>query len=98
MHNASASLTYDDTSRWQATAVLRYVSKSYGDAHPEDGLIQNAHFVLDVSGSYPLSRNIQAFVQAQNLFDTRYIASNGGGAPILGTPFQVMGGLHVKVE
>jgi outer membrane receptor protein involved in Fe transport len=98
MHNASASLTYNDPSGWQATTVLRYISKSYGDAHPEDGLIQNAHFVMDASASYPLSRNIRAFVQAQNLFDTRYIASNGGGAPILGTPFEVMGGLHVKVE
>jgi outer membrane receptor protein involved in Fe transport len=98
MHNASASLTYADDSGWRATTVLRYISKSYGDAHPEDGLIQNAHFVVDVSGSYPLSRSIEAFVQAQNLFDTRYIASNGGGAPILGTAFEVMGGLNVKVE
>ena len=98
MHNASASLTYDDSSGWQATVVLRYISKSFGDAHPEDGLIQNAHFVVDASASYPLSRNLQAFVKAQNLFDDRYIASNGGGAPILGTPFEVMGGLHVKVE
>ena len=98
MHNASAGLTYDDVSGWQATAVLRYISKSFGDAHPEDGLIQNSHFVVDVSGSYPLSRNVQAYVQAQNLFDTRYIASNGGGAPILGTPFQVMGGLRLKFE
>ena len=98
MHNASASLTYDDTSGWQVTAVLRYISKSYGDAHPEDGLIQNAHFVADASASYPLSHSIRLFVQAQNLLDKRYIASNGGGAPILGTPLEVMGGLHVKVE
>ncbi len=98
MHNASASLTYADDSGWRATAVLRYISKSYGDAHPEDGLIQNNHFVVDASASYPISRNFQVFVQAQNLFDTRYIASNGGGAPILGTPFEVMGGLNVKVE
>jgi outer membrane receptor protein involved in Fe transport len=98
MHNASGSLTYSDATGWQATAVLRYISKSYGDAHPEDGLIQNAHFVVDASASYPLSREVNVFVQAQNLFNIRYIASNGGGAPILGTPFQVMGGLHLKVE
>ena len=96
MHNASASLTYDDPSGWQATTMLRYISKSYGDAHPEDGLIQNAHFVVDASASYPLTQHLQAYAQIQNLFNTRYIASNGGGAPILGTPFQVMGGLRVK--
>jgi outer membrane receptor protein involved in Fe transport len=98
MHNASASLTYDDSSGWQATTVLRYFSKSYGDAHPEDGLIQNSHFVVDVSSSYPLSQNVRAFVQAQNLFDAQYIGSNGGGAPILGTPFQVMAGLRIKIQ
>jgi outer membrane receptor protein involved in Fe transport len=98
MHNASVGLTYDDPSSWQVTAVLRYMSKSYGDAHPEDGLIQNAHFVVDVSGSYPLTRYLQAYVAIQNLFDDRYIASNGGGAPILGTPFKVMSGLRVRFQ
>ncbi|HEY8949887.1 MAG TPA: TonB-dependent receptor [Rhizomicrobium sp.] len=97
-HNASASLTYADPSGWQATAVLRYISQSYGDAHPADGLIQNARFTVDISGSYDLTGNIQAFVAVQNLFDKRYIASNGGGAPILGTPLRVMSGLRVTWE
>jgi outer membrane receptor protein involved in Fe transport len=96
MHNASAGLTYDDPSGWQATTVLRYLSKSYGDAHPEDGLIQNAHFVVDVSASYRLTQSLQVYANIQNLFDDRYIASNGGGAPILGTPFEMMSGLRVK--
>ena len=98
MHNASASLTYADPSGWQATAVLRYISKSYGDAHPDDGLIQNARFVVDLSGSYDITDNIQAFAAIQNLFDKRYIASNGGGAPILGTPLRVMSGIRLKWE
>ena len=98
MHNASASLSYEAPSRWHATAILRYVSQSWGDAHPDDGLIQNAHFTADVSGSYQLTRQLQAYVQVQNLFDDRYIASNGGGAPILGTPFEVMTGLRLKLQ
>jgi outer membrane receptor protein involved in Fe transport len=97
MHNAGASLTYADTSGWQMTTILRYLSKSYGDPSPADGLIQNAHFVVDVSGSYPLTERLQIFAQIQNLFDKRYIASNGGGVPILGTPFEVMSGLRLKV-
>jgi outer membrane receptor protein involved in Fe transport len=97
MHNASAGITYDDAAGWQASAILRYISKSYGDAHPADGLIQNAHFVVDVSASYPLTDDLQAFVGIQNLFDDRYIASDGGGAPILGTPLRVMSGLRLKV-
>jgi outer membrane receptor protein involved in Fe transport len=95
-HNASAGLTYLSPSGWQATTILRYISDSYGDAHPEDGLVQNGHFIVDVSASYPLTKQLQAYVQIQNLFDRRYIASNGGGPPILGTPFQVWSGLRVK--
>jgi outer membrane receptor protein involved in Fe transport len=97
MHNAGASLTYADPAGWQITTILRYLSKSYGDAIPADGLIQNAHFVTDVSASYPVTEKLQVFVQAQNLFDKHYIASNGGGVPILGTPFEVMSGLRLKV-
>ncbi len=66
MHNASASLTYASPSGWRATTILRYISKSFGDAHPEDGLIQDAHFVVDASGSYPLTANLVAYVQIQN--------------------------------
>lgn len=98
MHNASTGVTYADPSGWRASVVLRYLSKSYGDAHPEDGLIQDAHFVVDLSGSYQLTKQLQAYAQIQNLFGTRYIASNGGGVPILGTPFEVMSGLRLKVE
>ena len=98
MHNAGAALTYTDPSGWQLTTVLRYLSKSYGDAVPSDGLIQNAHFVTDVSATYPVTEKLQAFVQVQNLFDKRYIASNGGGAPILGTPLEVMSGVRLKVD
>lgn len=97
-HNASASLTYADPAGWQATTVLRYISQSYGDAHPADGLIQNARFVVDVSASYDITQNVQAFLSVQNLFDKRYIASNSGSAPILGTPLRVMSGVRLKWE
>ncbi|HLY07148.1 MAG TPA: TonB-dependent receptor, partial [Rhizomicrobium sp.] len=98
MHNAGASLTYTAPSGWRITTVLRYLSKSYGDAIPADGLIQNGHFVTDLSASYPLTGRLQAFVQIQNLFGARYIANNGGGVPILGTPFETMAGLRFTVE
>ena len=97
-HNAGASVTYAARAGWQATAVFRYISQSYGDAHPEDGLVQQAHFVVDVSGSYPLTQELQGYVEIQNLFNRRYVASNGGGPPILGTPFQAVAGVRVRFE
>ncbi len=98
MHNVSGHVAYQARAGWRVATDLRWVSKSYGDPHPDDGLIQNAHFVMDVSGSYPLTRYLQAYVQILNLTDTRYIANNGGGAPILGTPFEVMSGFRLALR
>jgi outer membrane receptor protein involved in Fe transport len=98
MHNVSGHVAYQAPAGWRIATDLRRVSKSYGDAHPDDGLIQNAHFVMDMSGSYPLTNYLQAYVQIQNLTDSRYIAQNGGGAPILGTPFEVMIGFRLTLR
>jgi outer membrane receptor protein involved in Fe transport len=96
--NVSGRLAYQASAGWRIATDLRWVSKSYGDAHPEDNLIQNAHFVMDVSGSYPLTKRLQAYVQIENLTDTRYIANNDGAAPILGTPREFMVGLHLSMK
>ena len=98
IHNVSGHVAYQVPAGWRIATDLRWVSKSYGDAHPDDGLIQNAHFVMDVSGSYPLTHYLQAYVQIQNLTNSRYIAQNGGGAPILGTPFEVMSGFRLTLR
>lgn len=98
MHNAGASLTYQNPAGWQVTTIFRFISNSYGDAHPADGLIENEHFVVDLSGTYLLTEQLAVYLQIQNLFDRRYIASNGGGAPILGTPFEALGGLRVSLR
>ncbi|MDR3472290.1 MAG: TonB-dependent receptor [Devosia sp.] len=98
MHNVSGHVAYQAPAGWRIATDLRWVSKSYGDAHPDDGLIQNAHFVMDVSASYPLTHSLQAYVQIQNLTDSRYIAQNGGGVPILGTPFEAMGGFRLQLR
>jgi outer membrane receptor protein involved in Fe transport len=98
MHNVSGHVAYQAPAGWRIATDLRWVSKSYGDAHPDDGLIQNAHFVMDVSGSYPLTHSLQVYVQMQNVTDSRYIANNGGGVPILGTPFEVMSGFRLALR
>ncbi len=96
MHNVSGQLTYVAPRGWQVSTDVRWVSQSYGDPHPEDNLVLNAHLVMDASASYPVTHYLRAYVQIQNLPNSRYIASNGGGAPILGTPFEAIGGLRVS--
>jgi outer membrane receptor protein involved in Fe transport len=96
LHNLSGTLTYAAAKGWHVSADLRWVSKSYGDPHPADNLIQNAHFVMDASADYPLTRHLTGYVQVQNLFDERYIAANSGGPPILGTPLEVLSGVRAS--
>jgi outer membrane receptor protein involved in Fe transport len=98
MHNVAGRVAYEAPSGWRVATDLRWVSKSYGDAHPANGLIQQAHFVMDVSAAYPLTKALLAYVQIQNLTDSRYIAQNGGGVPILGAPFQTMAGLRLTLQ
>jgi outer membrane receptor protein involved in Fe transport len=97
MYNVSLRIAYRAPRGWTVESDLRWVSKSYGDDDPADNLIQNAHFVMDASASYPLTRSLQAYVEIQNLTNTVYIANNAGGAPILGTPFEVLGGFRLKI-
>lgn len=98
MHDVSGRLAYRGPGGWVVATDLRWVSKSWGDDNPADGLIQNAHFVMDASASYPLTRSLRAYVQVQNLTDTVYIANNSGGAPILGTPLEVLGGFRLSLR
>jgi len=97
-HNISTSLSYEAPSGWRASAILRWVSTSWGDAHPDDNLKLDAHFVVDASASYPIADNLEAYAQIQNLFDRRYIGSNSGGAPIYGTPFEIMSGFRLSLR
>jgi len=98
MHNISGRLSYVAPAGWRVSTDLRWVSRSYGDDHPNDNLVQDAHFVVDLAAAYPVTHNLQAYVQIQNLLDRRYIANNAGGAPILGTPFEALGGFRVSFQ
>ena len=97
-HNVSGGLTYVAPEGWRVSTDLRWVSTSYGDAHPDDNLKQDAHFVVDASATYPITDTIDVYSQIQNLFDRKYVANNGGGAPILGTPFEIMSGFRVTFK
>jgi len=97
-YDISGTVAYDALAGWRIATDLRWVSASYGDAHPEDHLIQNAHFILDVSGSRTITRRLEVNVQIQNLTNAHYIASNSGGVPILGTPFEFMVGLRFRTQ
>jgi len=89
----TSGLTYVSESGWRIAPSARWVSKTYGDN--DHTLPLDNHFVVDVSGAYPLSKNVEAFVQIQNLLDRKYIALNDGSSPAeIGTPFEVFAGVR----
>ena len=95
-HRFSAGLDWTGPLGLKVSPRVRYVSRTNGDA---DGLLHtDPHFIVDLAGSMPLIRQVEGFVQIENLFDKRYIGTNDGfSAPLLGTPFTALGGLRVRL-
>lgn len=95
-HKATAALTYETASRWRTALQLRWLSTTYGDN--DHTLPVDSHLVVDLASRYPLSRQLEAFVEIENLLDRRYIADNSGfEAPRLGTPFSAALGIRVTL-
>ena len=77
--------------------VFRYVSRTNGDS---DGLLHtDPHVVFDLAASAPIVRQVEGFVQIENLFNYRYVGTNNGfSPPLLGTPFTALAGLRLHVR
>jgi outer membrane receptor protein involved in Fe transport len=76
---------------------LRWLDKSWGDN--DNTLPIDAHFVVDASIAYALSKSCEAFLNIENLFDRRYVADNSGfNPPLFGTPFTAFAGLRVRLN
>jgi outer membrane receptor protein involved in Fe transport len=54
----------------------------------------DSHFVFDILASYPVQKNLELFVTAENLFDRQYIADGFGQN--LGAPRQVSAGIRFR--
>lgn len=96
-HRVSAAVTYQGPGGWRITPQLRWLSKSWGDN--DNTFPVDEHVVVDLAASYPLRRDLEAFVQLENLFDKRYIADNSGfELPRLGTPLSAFAGLRWTID
>jgi len=95
-HRFSAGLDWTGPHGIRISPRVRYVSRTNGDA---DGFLHtDPHFVVDFAASAPVVKQVEAFVQVENLFDRRYIGTNDGfSPPLLGTPFTAFGGLRLRL-
>jgi outer membrane receptor protein involved in Fe transport len=104
-NTASAALTYESQHRWRASTDARWVSRTaWANAeHTDPGFpyqaSADAHFVVDLAGSYRVTDNAQLYMQIQNLLDRRYIVNPGPyNPPELGTPFEVFAGVRLSLN
>jgi outer membrane receptor protein involved in Fe transport len=80
---------------FRASARLRWVDESWGDN--DHTLPLPSHFVADASFACELAKEIEVFVDIQNLFDETYIVDNSGfNPPLYGTPRSAIAGLRAR--
>lgn len=96
-HKFSAGIDWVGPLGIRLSPRVRYVSRTNGDA---DGLLHTQpHFVVDLAATAPVTKQVEAFVQIENLFDRRYVGTNDGfSPPLYGTPFTTLAGLRVHLR
>jgi outer membrane receptor protein involved in Fe transport len=96
-HRLSAGLDWTGPRGITVSPRLRYVSRTNGDS---DGLLHTEpHFIVDLAASAPLTPQLDALVQVENLFDHRYIGTNDGfSPPLYGTPQTIFAGVRIHMH
>ncbi len=93
-HTVGFTARYDDP-RWFTFSVRgRYLSRRYADDRHTQPL--DSHFVMDLTLSRTFLEHWQVYVQASNIFDDTYRASQTGSTGTLGAPVQVWGGVRFE--
>ena len=93
-NRVSASALYKRDA-FRASARIRYAPEHFGAT----GLSEDAYTIVDLSGGWNVRRNLELFVNVENLLDRRYIADNTGFTPPqLGTPRSLFVGLRARFE
>jgi len=96
-YQLAGGLSYVAPAKWRLAADARYIDTTYGDS--DNTLVQPSHLVVDLSGAYPITDKIEAYLQLDNILNRRYIALNDGGSPPqFGTPFGAFVGVRAKFE
>ena len=106
LHTISAGLSYLAPKGWRVAVLGTYMTPTAWASpdHTYPGYpgktSADAHFVLNASGSYPITPSIEAFVQVQNLLDRWYVVTSysAPSAQSFGTPFSVFAGIRVTLD
>jgi iron complex outermembrane receptor protein len=93
-HQAVMTLTVGNLETVQATVMGRYLSRQYADDLNTQPIAD--FIVVDLSIQKQLARHWRVMLDAENLTDRHYIATQTGTTKTLGAPLLVMGGLRAE--
>ena len=102
-NRVAASLTYKDTKGWKVSTQVSWVDRTdwASPDHTDPGypgkIAADSHFLVDVSGSYPVTQNVEVYLKIQNLLDRNYIATSysAPSAQVKGAPFEIFSGVRL---
>jgi outer membrane receptor protein involved in Fe transport len=93
-HQVTVGLTLGTADTVQLTVMGRYLSRQYADDLNTQPIAD--FVVLDASLQKNLGRHWRLTLDAENLTDRSYIATQTGPVKTLGAPLLVMGGLRFE--
>ncbi|HUO01472.1 MAG TPA: TonB-dependent receptor, partial [Rhizomicrobium sp.] len=105
-NRVGGGLSYTAPGGWRIGTAAEFVSRTdwASPDHTDPGypgkISADPHFVMSLSASYPVWRRADAYVEIQNLTDTRYVATSysAPSPQAYGTPFEAFGGLRIRLE
>jgi iron complex outermembrane receptor protein len=92
-HRASFSAALDDPRRFTVQAQVRYVGLQFED--DVNALPMSGALLVDLFGSWHVTRYLELFVAVDNLFDKAYLVGRSG-IDTVGPPRFVHGGLRLR--
>ena len=104
-NSGSATMTYVASRGWRLSAQLLAVSRTdWASAdHTDPGypgkISADPYAIVNLSASYPVTKNFEAYFQIHNLFDHRYIVTSysAPSPQAYGAPIEIFGGVRFRI-
>lgn len=93
-HQVSLRVTLGDPRTLQLTLLGRYLSRQFADDLNRQAIAD--FIVLDASARRDLGEHVRLFLDAENLTDLDYVATQTGSIKTLGAPLLVIGGVRLE--
>jgi outer membrane receptor protein involved in Fe transport len=93
-HQVTVGLSFGSSEWAEVTIMGRYLSRQFADDLNQQPVAD--FVVLDASLRKKLGRFLRLFLDAENLTDRRYIATQTGAIKTLGAPLLIVGGVRLE--